>query len=265
MLPAEAGPGIDNLSGFSGGHGTRMAATISGHAPTAPGGAYYGVAPKVPVVPVRITDSVWINHAQREFKDAVKHLVHDAGANVISVSLGVFLGSVRGALKSAVNDAYDAGVIMVCSAGNYVNDVVAPANLSRTIALGGVTHRMEPWSGSSYGPEVDFSGPADNVRRASTERSGQFVYAAVGDGTSYATAITAGAAALWLAHHGAALDVEYSKPWQRVEAFRALARESTQRPPVWNPGAFGTGVLDIHALLARPLPPASGLTKSGEA
>jgi Subtilase family len=236
---------------------------MCGYSPAAaPGGAFYGVAPKVPLIPVRITDTIWITHAQRQFKDAVSHLIGTPGAKVINVSLGVFAGVVVGAMKSAVNDAYDAGVIMVCAAGNYVNSVVAPARLQRTIAVAGVTFESKPWSGSSYGPEVDFSAPAANLRRASTEAVGKYIYAAGGDGTSYATAITSGAAALWLAHHGAALDAQYPLPWQRVEAFRILATQTTKQPAVWNPGAFGSGVLDVDALLAQPLPAADTLTKA---
>jgi subtilisin family serine protease len=99
-----------------------MAGTICGYAPAcAPGGAFYGVAPKVPLIPVRITDSVWITHAQRQFRDAVAHLIGNPGAKVINVSLGVFAGVVVGAMKSAVNDATRQGVIMVRAAGNYVN------------------------------------------------------------------------------------------------------------------------------------------------
>jgi hypothetical protein len=255
----EPGGGRDNLEGLSAGHGTRIGATICGHAPGATGGPFYGVAPKVPLVPARITDAVWINHRQREFRDAVRHLVGPAQAKVINVSLGVFLSAILGELKDAVNEAYDAGVIMVCAAGNIVNPVVAPANLSRTLAVGGVTQADVPWSGSSYGPETDFSSYADDIRRATTSRGPKYKYEGGGDGTSYATAITSGAAALWLAHHGAALDAAYPQPWQRVEAFRALARASVRVPPGWNAGAFGTGILDIDALLAAPLPPAAGL------
>jgi hypothetical protein len=259
-----AAPGQDNLAGFSAGHGTRMASTMCGYAPAAaPGGAFYGVAPRVPLVPVRITGSVWITHAQRQFKDAVAHLIGGPDAKVINVSLGVFAGVAIGAMKSAVNDAYEAGVIMICAAGNYVNSVVAPARLQRTIAVGGVTFESKPWSGSSYGPEVDFSAPAADLRRASTQAVADYVYAAGGDGTSYATAITSGAAALWLAYHGAEkLRDTYPLPWQRVEAFRAIATQTTRQPPVWNLGAFGSGVLDVDALLAQPLPAGNTLTKA---
>ncbi len=260
MLPSsEPGGGRDNLVGGSAGHGTRIGATICGHAPGAPGGAFHGVAPKVPLVPVRITDSVWINTRQRAFRDGVRHLLGIAGVRVINVSLGVFLEKIDRELRDAVNEAYDAGVIMVCAAGNIVNPVVAPARLNRTLAVGGVTAADVPWSGSSYGPETDWSSYADGLRRANVDRGPRFGYAGGGDGTSYATAITSGAAALWLAHHGAALDAAYPQPWQHIEAFRTLAALSSRVPSGWNAGAFGAGILDIEALLRAPLPPAAAV------
>ena len=257
-LPSsEPGGGLDNLEGFSAGHGTRMAAAISGHAPSAAAGPFYGAAPKVPLVPVRITDSIWISHRQREFAQALRHLVRTAGAKVVNVSLGVFGAVVAKAMRQAIDEAYEAGVIVVCAAGNIVNPVVAPARLARTLAVGGVTADDVPWAGSSYGPETDFSGYAAGIRRANVEPGPKYGYAGGGDGTSYATAMTSGAAALWLAHHGPALDAAYPQAWQRVEAFRTLAQQNARVPTVWNPGAFGTGILDIGALLRAALPPAA--------
>jgi hypothetical protein len=81
----------------------------------------------------------------------------------------------EGELREAVNEAYDAGVIMVCAAGNIVNPVVAPARLNRTLAVGGVTAADVPWSGSSYGPETDRSSYADDLRRADVKRGPRFV------------------------------------------------------------------------------------------
>ncbi len=265
MFPQEVAAGVDNMIGGTPGHGTRMQGTICGWAPKAAGGAFYGVAPKVPLVPVRIADSVWINHAQREFRQAVSHLVRTARVNVINVSLGTFASVVLDALRDAVNEAYDAGVIMVCAAGNYVNDVVAPARLSRTLAIAGVNQDLTWWSGSSHGPEADFSAPAANLRRATTTSSGKYRYGSGGDGTSYATAMTSGAAALWLAKHEAVLDAQYPLPWQRVEAFKSLATQTTLKPPNWQTGSFGSGVLDVHALLTAPLPAAATLAMARKA
>ncbi|RZT94962.1 S8 family peptidase [Rivibacter subsaxonicus] len=258
---AELGAGLDNGIGVSAGHGTKIGGTICGHDDSASGGPFFGVAPKVPVVEVRITDIVLINHAQREFEQAVTHLLAQ-GVGVINVSLGVFLGTMRRELRRAVNAAYDAGVIMVCAAGNHVNSVVGPASLVRTVAVAGVTRDDTPWSGSSFGPEVDFSAPAADLRRASVRGTSSFSYGFGGDGTSYATAMTTGAAALWLTHRAAELDAAYPQRWQRIEAFRALARATARVPAVWQPGSFGTGVLDVAALLDADLPAASDLAQA---
>ena len=257
--PEERGPGQDNLIGLNGGHGTRIGAAICGHAPDAPQRPFHGAAPRVPLVPARITDSVWINHRQREFREATRYLVREAGVRVINVSLGVFMGKATDDLRDAVNEAYDAGVIMVCAAGNIVNPVVAPARLSRTLAVGGVTADNRPWSGSSYGPETDISAYADGIRRAHPRLNGRFEYADGGDGTSYATAMTSGTAALWLAWHADALAAAYPQAWQRVEAFRAAVQRSARVPDGWQPGAFGTGILDMAAALQQPLPDAASL------
>jgi endonuclease G, mitochondrial len=69
--------------------------------------------------------------------------------------------------------------------------------------------------------------------------------------------MTAGAAALWLARHGSQIAQQYPQPWQRVEAFKQLLRDKVKTPPGWQPGSFGTGVLDVHALLAADLPAAA--------
>lgn len=257
----ELGGGRDNGNGASAGHGTRIGATICGRDAAASGGAYYGVAPGVPLVPVRITDFVVINHAQDEFAQAVDHLLA-RGVVAINVSLGIFPPSMTDALKDAVNRAYDAGVVLCCAAGNHVNSVVGPARLARTVAVGGVTRLDQPWSGSSFGDRVDFSAPAADLRRASVKRTDQFSYGGGGDGTSYATAITTGVAALWHRHRGAQIAAAYPQPWQRVEAFRTLARQHARIPDGWHPDAgFGRGILDAGALLAAPLPLAESLTR----
>lgn len=261
----EPGGGLDNGNGVSAGHGTRIGSTICGRDAAASGGAFHGVAPGVPLVPVRITDIVWINHAQREFGEAVDHLLAQ-GVGAINVSLGVFFAVMTKPLKRAVNKAYDAGVILVCAAGNHVNSVVGPAKLERTIAVAGVTRHDQPWSGSSFGPEVDFSAPAADLRRASVDGTTSFSYGGGGDGTSYATAMSTGAAALWLTHRAADIAAAYPQPWQRVEAFRTLARSTSRVPPGWQPDqGFGSGILDVGALLDAPLPPAAALQQAAAA
>lgn len=255
------GQGEDPLANSEDGHGTKVGSVLCGLDPAAPGGTYRGVAPKVPLVPVRIANHPLIDHAQREFAQAVDHLVDTARVQVINLSMGAVLSPVSREMRRAVNKAYDAGAILVCAAGNIVRDVVKPARIGRTLAIAGVGPELKPWPKSSLGPEVDVSGPADVIRRAESRRGGRFRYG-IGDGTSFAAAMVSGAAALWLAHRRAGIAAEYAQPWQRVEAFTTLLRANVVVPPVWNPGAFGSGVLDVEALLRAPLPAASSLTQA---
>jgi hypothetical protein len=272
FFPAPAAPELGDLSGpgkgqdtgqgLSGGHGTRIGSAVCGDAPGAAGGPFHGAAPRLPLVPVRITDIVLIPHAQNEFLQAVDHLLAQ-GAAVINVSLGMPAFMATKPLRQAVNRCYEAGTILVCAAGNIVNNVVAPACFPRAIAVAGVTPQDRPWSGSAFGPEVAFSAPSDQIRRAQVKGTAPAGYAGGGDGTSYATALTTGTAALWLVHRGAEIAARYPAPWQRIEAFRTLARQTARKPPGWVvDGGFGAGILDAGALLAADLPDADTRTQA---
>jgi len=259
------GQGIDPLAGLMDGHGTRIGSVICGHDLTAPGGHYLGIAPKVPLVPVRIANIVLITHAQRELAQALRYLVNDAKVSVINLSMGFLPRIQLGVLDKAVDEAYLAGVIFVCAAGQPLRHVVSPAHGRRTIAAAGSTVGSVPWGQSAYGSAVDWSAPAAHIHRAEMRRPATPAYAAGGDGTSYATAITSGAAALWLARHGDALAATYTQAWQRVEAFKSVAKATARAMSNQQPGSFGAGILDVAALLNEPLPPAAALQQEAPA
>lgn len=259
------GQGIDPLAGLMDGHGTRVASVICGHDPAAPLGTYLGVAPKVPLVPVRIANIVLISHAQRELAQALRYLVNDARISVINLSMGFLPRTQIKVLDKAIDEAYEAGVIFACAAGQPLRHVVSPAHGRRTIAAAGSTLGGVPWGKSAYGAAVDWTAPADHIYRAETRKPATPSYAGAGDGTSYATAITTGAAALWLARHAGALSVAYPQPWQRIEAFKAVAKATARKMPNQQPGSFGAGILDIAALLNAPLPAPEALVQEGPA
>ena len=254
-----AGPGFgeDALSGAFAGHGTRTGGVMCGRI-NAAGASYFGTAPRVPLVPCRIADHVVINHAQAQFARAVDHLVDVAKVDIINLSMGIKFAGIVKPLKRALDKAYDKGVIMVCAAGQVVTTVAAPARLSRTLAVAGVDRNQAPWTQSARGQTVDLSAPAVQVPVATTRRDGSIGYD-VSSGTSFASAMVSAAAALWLLHRGAAIAARYAQPWQRVEAFTQLVRSTTRQPSGWQPQPFGTGILDVEALLKAPLPAAASL------
>jgi subtilisin family serine protease len=156
------------LGGAFDGHGTRTASVLAGFDPSVDR-PYLGAAPQVPYIPVRICDSVIINHEQGALALAIEHLVRH-GCSVITLSMGMALTLIDDRLRKAIDNAYENGVILVTAAGNVWGPVVAPARLNRTLTVGGCTPALTPWIGSSFGPEVDLCAPAWPIRRASADR-----------------------------------------------------------------------------------------------
>lgn len=255
------------LPGFPG-HGTRISAAIAGFGRNAPGHPFYGVAPGVQIVPYRVTDSVIVDHVQSHIAAAIRRAVSD-GCHVINISLGA-LRRDKG-LAVALDEAYEAGVIVICAAGQVWGEVIYPGRFNRCITMGGVGPGLKPWSSAAKGIYVDLCGPADSLRRIKAENlppgiAGKgYPIKSDGDGTSYATAACSGAAALWLAWHGVDnLKKKYAQHglWQIPKAFKLLAKKHAS-PGVWtaeDAKNYGAGVLNSAKTLAAPLPTEGTMT-----
>jgi subtilisin family serine protease len=243
------------------GHGTRTLSTIAG----ADDERLLGMAHGATFIPYRVTNtSVIDTFSSTPLDRALDHAWLANGCRVASISLGDPCSpSVKNA--AAIDDAYQRGMIVVAAAGNVTSEVTFPGSHRCTITAGGVNLNKTPWAGGSRGIRVDLSAPANGIFRAETistkKDDFQYRYGRQGDGTSYATALVAGAAALWLARWSLKeLEKRYLEPWMIVEAFRSVVRASAFVPDEWDSTKFGAGVLDAHELLKRPLPDASELT-----
>ncbi|MHC2390857.1 serine protease [Bradyrhizobium liaoningense] len=180
-------------AGLNPGHGTGTASVVA----SPESGIMTGSAPLATLVPIRCVESVSV-FDQSPVAQAINHAV-EKGAHVITMSLGGMLSS---ALHAAVRKAVRSNVIVLAAAGNCVSEVVWPARYAEVIALGGINEAFKPWRGSCSGPAVAFSGPAEFVLRADAKHPNGELAVSGGQGTSFATALTAGIAALWLAFHG---------------------------------------------------------------
>ena len=266
-----------DAGGLNGGHGTRTMSVLCGFDASTEaraGGydAYLGGAPRVPVVPIRLQDSVWLQGRtfSDDLPDAINHLVDTAGVDVITLSMGGPVGSFLNSttpdnLRRVIDKAYERGVIFCCAAGNNIPNekVVFPARSSRTIAVAGIARNRRLWVGSSYGAQVDICAPAHGIRRADLRRSLRglrFGYGE-GEGTSFATPQVAAAAALWLARWGEEIESAYPERWQRVQAFKAALAATATLGEDWQPSVYGAGILNAAALLEVPLPEVSTLIK----
>jgi len=217
-------------------------------------GTITGVAPEATLVPIRCIRSVIciFSAAVVQAVDYAVALQPPEEIHVISMSLG---GIASAALKTAIDLAVAQNIIVVAAAGNYSGWVVAPASFPGCIAVAASDVNAKMWPWSARGPQVDFAAPGQSVWRAL--RNGPGVPPdTVGRacGTSLSTAETAGAAALWLAHHGRNWLVTQLVPGQTLQdMFRQAVRISSQRPAGWDTANCGSGIIDAGELLRTPV------------
>ncbi len=241
------------------GHGTRVGSVIAACA-SIDGNVKSGAK----LVPFRVTRCAVIENdtpLDRALRDA-----WDRGCRVANISLGdpCFPGTEIG---KAIDEVYDAGMIVVAAAGNVTSEVTYPGRYARTITAGGVSWnegRWKPWSNGARGPKVDFCAPADQIERADWKYRDSTWHDVVedgGDGTSYAAAHISGLAGLWLARWDEELSNGVIRGWQVVEAFRKTVEKSCSRPNDWNCRLFGHGIIDAEKCLKQPLPMSNELIR----
>ncbi|MCE7001041.1 S8 family serine peptidase [Saccharothrix sp. S26] len=192
LLP---GAGFGSAAGTDGtedndGHGTAMATLIAGRA--VDGGAL-GVAPGAMILPVSVGadgDKFTTASVAEGVTWAVDH-----GADVVNLSL-TSLATLTPDLLRAVNYAFDHDAVVVAGTGNDGDEHVgAPANIKGVIAVSGTVEGNGPWPESNTGPETVLAAPAKRIVTAVPLKVVDTGYAEV-DGTSAATALVSGVAAL---------------------------------------------------------------------
>lgn len=237
----------DPLSSSMGnpGHGTATASVVASRQ----SGLVFGSAPAAKVVPIRCLDNVVLGLDPTPVARAILHAVR-INADVISMSLGGGLFSP--AMSRALEVAAKAGIIIVSAAGNCVQPIVVyPARDRNVVGLAGTNHLDKPWKGTSRGANVSVSAPAENVTVARRTPDDNGVEAnKPSQGTSFATALTAGVAALWIERFGRS---HLKQQAQRLgltvnQLFRFAVRHTARKPASW-PKGMGTGIVNAEALI----------------
>jgi serine protease len=229
------------------GHGTGTASVVISRE----NGLITGSAPGAMLVPIRCTDDVKIFDGT-PIAAAIEHATR-TDCDVITMSLG---GLPSFAVHAAVRAAVKKGAIVLAAAGNCVRLVVYPARYDEVIAVAGINVKDQPWLGSSRGSDVDISAPAELVWRADKRQAADPpTNVGGGQGTSFAVALTAGVAALWLSHHGRdAVRAEARRRGTTVQAlFKAAMQATCRKPAIWDADDFGPGIVDAEQLLGLAL------------
>lgn len=174
------------------GHGTHVAGTV--------GGATYGVAKSVTIVPIKVFSCAGDGAYTSDIAAGISWAAGQHADNtpaVMNLSLGGGYDSVlNAAIRTAVND----GITVVVASGNEATDAcsTSPASEPLAITVNASTSGDDDASFSNYGACTDIYAPGVNVLSAShASNSGS----ATMSGTSMASPHVAGAAARILEDH----------------------------------------------------------------
>ncbi|HJQ46512.1 MAG TPA: S8 family peptidase [Amycolatopsis sp.] len=188
----------DNDPDDENGHGTHVAGTI--------GGAEYGVAKGVHIVPVRVLDAEGSGTTDQVVAGIDWVAGNAGGPSVANMSLG---GTVDDALDQAVKGAIAKGVTFAVAAGNDGADASdsSPARVPEAITVAASDKTDKQASFSNYGSVVDLYAPGVNI--TSSWGTGDTATNTI-SGTSMATPHVTGAAARYLASHPTATPAQVS-------------------------------------------------------
>jgi subtilisin family serine protease len=181
-------------------HGTFVAGLIAAKLNSLGG---VGLAPFVKILPLRISNATG-STSMKLITDCIQ-LAADRGAKVINVS---FTGVDSPAVEAAGNYAASKGALLVYAAGNrgLYRSLESYPDYKNVFAVGASNRddnrwkywrAEDDWGGSNYGPFIDIMAPGHELYSTTiySELLPDLRYR-VGSGTSYATPVVSGVAAL---------------------------------------------------------------------
>jgi subtilisin family serine protease len=212
------------------GHGTGMAGLIAAHGHG--GGGALGTAPRAKILPVNTGIMGTDPRTAAGIDWAVAH-----GAIVLCLAIA---GPPSPLLQRAVENAIAHDIVVVAGAGNAAaTSVDYPAAYPGVVTAAGVERGGEHAVLSNSGPQVTLAAPAVDV--LSTAPGGTY---RTGTGTSDATAIIAGAAAL--------VRSKYPK-MPATEVIHRLTATAIDKGPPGRDDLYGYGIVNLVGALTADL------------
>lgn len=245
------------------GHGTAVCGVIGGVGNNGVGIA--GVAWNVRMLPIRACGGPYLDCDLFDEVEGID-VAREQGCDVINLSIGG-VGTIS-LEETAVTEAYNAGIVIVAAAGNsdpgyYFessgdwetdrHSLYFPAALPEVIGVGAVGTDAQPADFSNYGEDI-LSVMAPGVEIITTVPEDEvYLYTGVGppygkaNGTSFATPMVAGVAALILSH------------FPGISPDEVRARIETSAIPMVGPDAdfngindyYGYGILNAYGALTQ--------------
>ncbi|MCP5105428.1 MAG: peptidase S8 [bacterium] len=253
--PAQGGDGTI----FS--HGSHVAGTIAQTTNNFLGCA--GIAYDAVIMPVRVL-STYNGGASGDIADGIDYAVAN-GADIINLSLGGYGISTR--IRSACDDAWAAGVLVIAAAGNDATDTLFyPASYSSVMSVSATNYSDTPAFYSNYGTAIEIAAPGGEgpYEPAGSDYAWVFQNAYVipsgldfydldpshmgyfgSIGTSMAAPHVAGVAALMKAARSSATNFDIRN---------ALLGSAVDLGPAGWDAQFGHGRLDAYEAIKKMLP-----------
>lgn len=163
-------------------HGTAIAGILAGMPSTSKG--VLGIAPNATIISIDITDQEYVT--AQNIIDGIKMAICE-DVDIISISLGLKENNPQ--VHKAIKEAYDKGIIIVASSGNYMeNDVLYPAKYDEVLCVG------------AYGKKGNIISPKGNVKKTTIYLPGENIVTTNAkdkqylgaNGTSFSAAILSG-------------------------------------------------------------------------
>lgn len=218
-------------------HGTMVAGLIAARPDT--DDRVVGVAPEASILPVRLVDRIEESPA---LDDAIR-LAAGSGARVLNLSFALPIDRLE--VRAAIEEAVRNNVVVVAAAGNERQSGPPgqrwyPAAYDGVLAVAALGSDGLPLADSNGGPWVDIAAPGQDLTSTSTGGSGF----ATASGTSFATALVSGVAALILSRFP---DISAAEVRERLIGSAVPVSGTTDE-------RVGAGVVDPHRALTY-LPP----------
>lgn len=232
LNPGESGDGRRDLEG----HGTEMAGIIAarGHGDN---DGVLGIAPEAKILPISVPTGLTTSTSVAKAVDFA--IDHHAG--VINMSFGT---GDDPTLHDAVGKALAADIVVVTAAGNDDKDNADyPGKYPEVLTVGASGRDGKLASFSTTGPQVDIVAPGVDIVTTGNRGADDYYK---GDGTSEATAVVSGAAALLRAKF---------PDLSAAEIVHRLTATATDAGPKGRDDSYGYGRLNVVKALTADVAP----------